>query len=475
MRWIGIIGWLALVGCGPRVVLGGEGDTTDGIGEVGTAVTSSVPDDQEDDGDVWDPDLYMQDPPDLPPPVNQLDILVVIDNSATMGPTQEALIRGLVGLVGQLEDDLERPVDVQLMFTTTDMGHPLCEGFGPSSYVPAQGAPTTTGCNLRLDHFATTGPQSEAHKELCTEFCPADIVPGDPFVAFAIDGSNNITPGVPTNVDIDGDGEPDSAVKRAVGCLAPQGLCGCGYEAPLESMLQALDPAAPWNSGGRPFMRAGSTLVVVVATDEAECSMTETDWMFDEQYEPGSALPASAVCWNAGVECDGPDALGVYSDCASAEGPLTPMYRYHEQLAWLADEYALEIRMIAITGVPPVSGHNPAPPFEPIAGGVDDLAVHDWRDGLVPDGDMLPGDEDDAAALQELYGIGPGCAVVDAEAGHVARALPNHRVNEVCRTLDDDDPATATHCCIESACDPIAGLDCIIGWSYDEGSLLPGG
>src|SRR5688572_6613360 len=143
MQRIGISGWLALAGCGPRVVLGGEDDTTGGIGEVGTAVTSSVPD-EEDDGeeDAWDPDLYMQDPPDVPPAVKQLDILVVIDNSATMGPTQEALIRGLVGLVGQLENNLELPVDVQMMFTTTDMGHPLCEGFGPNSYVAAQGAPT---------------------------------------------------------------------------------------------------------------------------------------------------------------------------------------------------------------------------------------------------------------------------------------------------------------------------------------------
>lgn len=470
MRRIVLGGSLALSGCGPRVVLGGEDDTTGGIGEVTSLPTTVQGDDEEDDGGVeWDPDMFAEDPPDVPLE-KRMDILVVIDNSATMGPTQEATIRGLVGLVGQLED-AELPVSVQIMFTTTDVGHPLCEGFGPSSYTPAQGAPTTTGCNLRLDHFSNV--DVGANTALCTDFCPSDAVPADPFVAFTSDGSDNIGGGLPSVGDIDGDGAPDSPAKRAVGCLAPQGISGCGYEAPLEAMLQALDPAAWWNTGDRPFMREGSDVVVVIATDEADCSMTETDWMFDPEYSPGPTLPASAVCWFGGVECNGPDSEGVYGECTVRDEPLLPLDRYAGQLAYLESKYDLDIAMVAITGVPSVIEHNPAPPFEPIAGGVDDLVVHDWRDGLAPAGDMLPDDDEDAAALQELYGIGPGCVV--ATESHVARAIPNHRVNEVCRGLDDDDPLTPTRCCIESACDPIAGLQCIVGWADDEGTLLPGG
>jgi hypothetical protein len=449
-------GWLALVGCGPRVVLGGEGDTTGGI-EPTSLATSVRPDEDEGDEDAWDPDLHMQDPPDVPPPaVQQLDILVVIDNSATMGPTQEAVVRGLVGLVGQLEES-ELPADVQMMFTTTDMGHALCDGLGPGSYVPAEGAPTTTGCNARLDHFTSTGIDAEANEALCTDFCPADVVPGDPFVAFASDGSGNV----------------DAGAAAAVGCLAPQGISGCGYEAPLEAMLQALDPDAWWNAGARPFMRRGSELVVVIATDEADCSMSGSDWMFEAPFGEPGMIPPSAVCWRGGVVCDGPDAFGVYGECTLRDMPLHPLERYEGQLAWLANEYDLDLAMVAITGVPPVTAHNPAPPYEPIAGGIHELVVHDWRDGVAPEGDMLPDDEEDAPAMQELFGIGPGCVVATEE--HAARAIPNHRVNDVCRALDDDDPATWTRCCIESACDPIAGLDCILGWAADAGSLVPGG
>jgi hypothetical protein len=478
MRRVGI-SWIVLAGCGP-VVLAGDGETT-GIGEVGSDVTTAPPQEEEeadDAGDEWRPDLWHDDPapactagaPCL------LDILVVIDNSATMGPTQEALVRGLVELVGELEEGelLGLSVDVQMMFTTTDMGNPICAPFNKPDYTPAMGAPTVDACNSRLNRFTALGNNPAVLEELCTDFCPADVAPADPFVAFATNGSSNVEPGLATPADIDGDGVEDSPAKRAVGCVAPQGIDGCGYEAPLEAMLHALDPAAAWNTAERPFLRDDSRLVVVIATDEADCSMTDYAAMFDEQYwnvNPNSGEPqaSSALCWNAGVACEGPDAQGVYTDCVPTDGPLAAVGRYGDHFEWIEQQYGTQLHMIGILGVPAVTAHAPAPPFEPVAGGALDLVVHDWNEA-----DLLPSELEDSTAVEELrwdFGIGPGCAVVDADAGHVARALPNHRVNDVCRALDDD---AHTRCCIESACDPIAGLDCIIGWSA-EPSMPPGG
>lgn len=479
MRRIAVGGWVVLAACGQRIVADvGDGESSaSGIGS--GVVTSSTEDsaDGEDDNDPWRGDMpAAPDPPPLPPTGCDedtpclLDVLVVIDNSSSMAPTQAALVRGLVGLVGQLEvqEDLELPLDVQMMFTTTDVGNPYCEGYNDNGYESAMGAPTIDGCNRRITDFTGLGSSPEQVEGLCTDFCPADVVPSDPFVAFAADGSNNVGAGVAGETDIDDDGVPDSAVKRAVGCLAPQGINGCGFEAPLEAMLRALDPDATWNSGDRPFLREHGRLVIVIATDEADCSATDFEWLTDPQYweeGPGS----SAACWDAGITCEGPNREGVYTACVPTAAPLAHVSRYSEHLAWIAEAYGTEVEMIAITGVPSVTARNDEAPFEPVAGGVDALIVHDWRDALVPDGDMLPGDDQDADDLQGMFGIGPGCAV--AQPGHVARAIPNHRVNEVCRRLDDQ---ANVDCCIESACDETAALDCVIGWTRADRTRRPG-
>lgn len=472
------------MGCGARVVPGGDSDSG-GVGGASVLVTGEPPaeDDDTSDEHAWDPDLQTQEPPDIPPSTTLLDILVVIDNSATMGPTQEALVRGLVRLVGQLEEH-QLPVDIQMMFTTTDVANPVCEQYQRTHYSPANGAPTTNGCNQRLDDFTGLGSNPEAREELCTDFCPVDVMPVDPFVAFDVAGNDNVIEGVPSVVDVDGDGEQDSLAKRAVACLAPQGINGCGYEAPLEAMLRAIDPYSPWNMGERPFLRDDSSLVIVIATDEADCSMTDYGVMTDSEYwsvNPQGDAPqaSSALCWNAGVTCEGPDANGNYDDCVPSDGPLAPLSRYADYLIALGEMYGRAVRMVALTGVPGVTERDAEPPFAPVAGGIADLVVHNWRDGAFPDGDLLPADMDNGDASEELqfeFGIGPGCTVVDDASGHVARAIPNPRVNEVCAALTPgDDPDGGTHCCIESACDAIAALDCIVGWSAYEGTLLPKG
>lgn len=392
-----------------------------------------------------------------------LDVLVVIDTSGSIRDAQRAAVLGLVDLVERLQ--ATPSLDVQMMFTTTDVDAPRCDEFAHSGYVPAMGAPTTTGCAMRLGDFTPLGPGDDVREDLCTRTCPVNLAPADPFVAFrGLDEGNVAAIPEGAELDIDDDGVPDSAAARTVGCLAPQGIAGCGHEAPLEAMRRALAQDAPWNLGARPFLRAGSQLTIVLVADELDCSADDPSVFDDPQY--GTNGLASAVCWNAGVACREPEADGVHTGCQATPEPLSSLSGYVERLTELRDLEGHDVAMVAITGVPTVTARNPDAPFEPVAGGLADLVVHDAREGTYPEGDVLPGEDESADTLQAEYGVGAGCLFADPAFLHQARGIPNPRVNEVCSALDTDgDEGARVRCCIESVCDPVAALDCVVGWA----------
>ena len=298
------------------------------------------------------------------------------------------------------------------MFTTTDVGHPLCTP--PPGYMPAMGSPQNRDC---LD-------QPFLHFE--------DVPAGD--------------------------------VESSLQCLALQGTDGCGYEAPLEAMLLAIDPDASWNQGDEPFMREDAALVIAIITDEEDCSVrapegyayfTDPNQNTYWEINPDTATktnPTSAVCWNSGVDCGAPDANGVYADCHSNDtGVLHPVDRY---LTYFNDELVetqdKDVVMLGFLGVPPVLAHNPDPPFQPTAGGVGDVVYRD----------------DTVASMQFEFGIGPGCT------GASGQAIPPVRIKEVCEGLDPDDwddEDDQIRCCIESVCDDSHAFACLGGMLIDGG------
>lgn len=411
---------------------------------------------------------------------DQIDLLFVIDNSGTMAAEQLNLALNFPRLVDRLENltdsagNMINP-DVQIMVTTTDFGNPLCTPFQPAGYEPARGAPTVSGCNARIDDFTGLGSNPDVVPEACTTVCPTDIVPSDPFISFSPAGTN--VPDVP-EVDINGDAMPDSAVAQALACIGPQGINGCGYEAPLETMLQALNPGSDWNTGERPFLRDGALLAIAVVTDEVECSVKDYSIMEDEAYQetnPDNAnkQASSAICWNAGVSCNGPDANGVYSDCTSLnDEKLQPISRYTQYLVDdLRENQNKEVLMLGILGVPLVTAYAEVPPYNPIAGGELSLVYRDWIDGTYPAGDILPLEAADgvtAADKQFDFGIGPGCTgVPDINGISTGQGTPNTRVMEVCHALDyvDSDGTENIRCCITSICDSdfSPAIDCLTG------------
>ena len=64
------------------------------------------------------------------------------------------------------------------------------------------------------------------------------VEPIDSFIHF--EGANASTTNVPGN-----------NVKGALSCIGPQGINGCGYQAPLEAMLLGISPDATWNQGDK--------------------------------------------------------------------------------------------------------------------------------------------------------------------------------------------------------------------------------
>ncbi|MBX7081976.1 MAG: hypothetical protein K1X88_22410 [Nannocystaceae bacterium] len=472
---------LAFGGCIQNFELGDGGsssgdDATSGPGATSTTgnpdTNTSTSASSATTGDAQTPGCTLESP-------CKLDILVVMDNSADTADVQIGVVHSLVELVAGLqhhEPGVEVPVDVQMMFTSTDLSGDLCWPFEPGTYTPAMGGPVASGCNERIADFTHLGPNPTVREDACTGLCPFDVVPSDPFLAFYGEDSN--VPDV-SAVDVDGDGDLDSPAAQAAACLAPQGLVGCGYEAPLAAMARALDPSAAWNNGVRPFLREGSAVTVILVSPETECSLDDQEALTDPQYQQinpqtGMLQVSSAACWNAGMDCPDPED----GSCEIASEPLAPLERYQQLLAGgLREIEGREISMVAITGVPPITGRSETPPYVPDEGGLEDIHLRGWIDGTYPAGDVFPSEAAagvDVADLEFEYGIGPACARVDEGSGAEVRALPSPRMITACRDVNRQAGFTGDigeRCCIESVCDPRPSLACVEGWITQDWTL----
>ncbi len=390
---------------------------------------------------------------------NQLDLLLVIDNSGSMAEEQLNLAKQFPKLVERLRtlDDAQGQavgVDVNVMVTTTDVGNPLCSDFYNEGYLPAMGGPITTPCTDRLSGFTAYGGTPSV-PEACTSVCNTAAAPSDPFIHFDLDGDNIMN----------ASGMGDPAVE-ALACIAPQGIDGCGMESPLEAMIQALSPDASWNTGEKPFLRPGGVLAIVILTDETDCSTLNFDYFDpskkddpefnqywpDQPYNPGIKQdPTSGVCWNSSMTCTEITMDDVYESCvAEDKGVLHPRARYTDILAQAFEAAGKPVFMLLLSGVPSVTAHDPEAPHGPTAGGILDLVHREWRPS-----DILPGDPKDAATKQYEFAIGPGCSNADT-----GQAVPPGRIQDICEALDQPGEL---RCCIESICDEsFAGaMDCL--------------
>lgn len=322
-------------------------------------------------------------------PLDTVDLLLVIDNSGSMAQEQKTLTRQLPRLFSALTSgDLDAdgvaelaPVrSLHVGVVSTDMG---VGGF------------TVPTCAGRFGDDGVLLTRGRVMRPVCAEAFPS-------FFEFAADDDT-------TELAVD------------VACVAGMGTAGCGFEQQLEAMLKPVTPSTSalrfdgdttghadgLNAG---FLRPDSILLIVLLTDEEDCSAADPT-IFD---------PANTTF-------DGNLSLRCFEYGDPARGFVHPIERFVDGLlATRIDSTRLVVS--AIVGIPEAT--SPAP-------------------GTRPDWTSILGHPD----MQEIYDpvgpsrLRPSCDRTD-EAGDRSLAFPPRRI---VRTLEALDRAGA-HATVQTIC-----------------------
>jgi hypothetical protein len=422
----------SVVACGPSVDAGDDGTSTDptaegpegpeGEGpEEGPEGPSTVDTGADDGGGILVTDE------------RSVDLILVVDNSGSMGEEQGRFVAAIGALVEQFDAE---GVDYRIGVTTTDNGNPWCSTTGPEA-----GKFIASSCLARTGDFVFTGdPPADATAIACTDRCSADelgILP----TTTELDPSPSPRPWIENIAGVSN--LASLTPTEALHCMVPQGIAGCGFEQPLESMYKSLLRSENGDDPQFGFVRTSAVLAVVLVSDETDCSYSN-DWqsIFSPESEggnpavfwedPDAASPSSAVCWNAGVACTG--GPGVYDEChaenydvdgnpgvEAGDAVMHSLARYIDYLQEIEDrkrEYVPDQQVVfaALTGVP--VGYET---------GMAELVYQDAGDPLA----------------QLDFGIGSGC-VNNTEGGF---GVPPVREREVAEAFEIGDQRNAYSIC----------------------------
>ncbi len=290
-------------------------------------------------------------------------LLFVVDGGPGMAALQRSLAEGADRLVRTLG---ARGFAVAATVISQDAGT-----VGDACPAPADpaGTPAFTSCRARLSDFASgpdTGPDPAA---ACTQVCDLDALPQaqDPFGGGTFAGT----------IATDPDGA--TAAAEALACAIPLGNTGCRFAQPVAALdAFAQDPPALWTV-------EGPTDLVIFAGDGPDCSANDpsifdpngTKTFFDD---PNATEPTQAVCWNAGVVCEGDpagydactpadlDAMGAPTGDADAAALVSVMQPWAMRRSWAAFPSLYGRTLTAVVG-----GFDPADPAAdpPLSEGTD--------------------------------------------------------------------------------------------------------
>ena len=215
---------------------------------------------------------------------NKLDLLFVIDSSASMTQERESLSRNLPAMISKLNALPGGLPDLHLAVITSDLGA------GPTAPSPE--------CRPGGDRGVFLAPLN------CGLQGGARFLVSD-------------DAGVRTNFQ--------GSLEQAFTCLIPVDKSGCGYEHPLQAARVALSGSNPENAG---FLRSDAHLGLIFITDEDDCSAPPDTHLFG-QVIPGQF--ASFRCSISGHQCSGTAVTASQfsvplSECeAASTGPLLPV------------------------------------------------------------------------------------------------------------------------------------------------------
>lgn len=198
---------------------------------------------------------------------NKLDLLFMIDDSASMSPLQVQMTASLPAFMDTLKHLPGGLPDLHLGVISSDLGAGRSIVSGCSAIGGDQGAFLTkslnpVGCEVPSGHYLVDGP-----------------------------GGKNFA----------GD------IADAFSCIALLGQNGCGFESQLGSIAQALEATAPGriNEG---FLRDDALLGIVLLTNEDDCSAPSDSALFDPNMTDPATDPYGALqsyrCTEFGIACD---------------------------------------------------------------------------------------------------------------------------------------------------------------------------
>lgn len=373
-----------------------------------------------------------------------VDILLVVDDSASMADTQGLLARGLArfGEIYDAED--EQPIDFRIAVTTTSVTNPWCDDEAED------GALIDRSCWERGDdlHVGASHESAAADvRDTCLETCSFARLPIAP-TSLGSDDPPKPRPWL-EHIGVQRNFPEDVPASALLPCMGIVGVTGCTYESPLEAAYLALQRALDPKDPAYGFLRFDAALFILFITDEVDCS-TRSEHMdiFDpegdhELWAPGSREPTSAICWNAAMSCD---RSTVPYECTETEdGPLHPLSRYQEQLRAIE----LDKQHAAVTDAQRVFVH--------VLGGIPEGGGSIENMRLGPSMDPV---------IERAFGIGPGCTWDDGDATTPdALAHPPGRLRVLADEYAEDVPLHSL-CSLEYGT-ALACLPQYIDWTPD--------
>ncbi|MBL4684062.1 MAG: hypothetical protein JKY37_05695 [Nannocystaceae bacterium] len=381
------------------------------------------------------------------PNPGKVDVLLVIDDSASMGEEAETLARNLAAFMGVYER-IGGALDYRIAVTTTSVAGSQCPGS------PDGGGLIATACTQRVDDFVVAASHESLALDVrhtCNDHCSLPDLPITPTAVAGDDRPPSPRPWLQREV-----GQhnfPDDVDAGAMlACMGQVGAAGCVYESPLEAARRALLRMQDSQDPAFGFMRDDAALFVMFIGDEGDCSVREAHAdLFEADGDTAlweSDEPTSAICWRAGMLCEG--GPGKFDDCHAANvgrdgDPSTAV----DAVLRPVDDYLDLLETIDINKRR-LGGLDTQRVFiSAVAGGkISDDAV--FQDSLDP-------------AFQAAFGIGPGCMT------GTATGLPPGRVAEVVRAFEEYNGMSATTCsadwtqalaCVPNAWPPPTRIPC---------------